>query len=134
MSKLIFLIAILLGYTIMGITKSLTGKSLINRKPGHSLKLTSDLSKVEIFSRLYKLCLSTKYTVEFVEINRGLIILSEETTLFHNGFFYPIYIIEKENSIEVEVYIKHKWIFPGLLIRRYHRQIFYLITLSLQSI
>ena len=79
-------------------------------------------------------CLLSKYTVEFVDMNRGFTILSEEPTLFHNGFFYPIYIIERKNNTEIEVYIKRKWIFLGPLIRRHHRQIFYLLTLSLSSI
>lgn len=123
-------VAIILLYTILAVIHSLRGDYLLNKKPKQTKIIKSTLTKNEILSIIVDVCLSTKFTIEQFNIDEGFVLLSEETTLLHSGYFYPLYLSGTEREIQVEVGAKSKWLVKDISFNRHHNQIYSLLSLA----
>ncbi len=126
--------AIILLYSVIILIQVQKGTNLFDKKGLGVFALTTQKSRDQIYQVLFSLCHDKKYSVEFFDVEKGRILLSENPTLFHGGFFYPITISPRENGVlEIKISVKSKLLFSGILIFRRHRNLVNLIKLGLAA-
>jgi len=126
-------IALILLYHVYLISEVQNGKNLFNKKHLRISSFKTRKSNEDIYQLLFTMCPNTKYSIEFLDKEKGHILLSESITLLHGGFFYPITISPaQDNTTEVTIGVKSKILWSGFLVFKSHRNLYNLIKLGLE--
>ncbi len=123
--------ALFLLYTFFSVSHSFKGLSLLNNKPDDYKTIKTNLNSNDFFSIILDICLHLKYTLEVFDIEKGVIILSEETTIMHSGYFFPLYFKNSDNELIIEVAAKSKWIVKDIHFKRHHNQIYSILSMAI---
>ncbi len=113
----VYLIVIFL-FIILIVSAMHGSKKLISKKPKKLFQIISSQEDKAIIKAVVKFAADMKYEINHFDAKEGIIILSKPLSFFSNGFFFPIYITQKDNEILIEIGIVSKAIQIGPIPKR----------------
>lgn len=94
-------------------------KSVMKTKPSHLIEFLTPLSSHDMRNVVTGFARQNRYKIEDVEEDRDRIILSTSPSWSNWGFFYAIYLTQKNGKTLVEVGIKSRFIVYGVVLDRH---------------
>lgn len=101
------------------------GSSAVREKPKLIQSFTTNKTPASVLKSIIIFGQQSGYRVEFLDDNEKTIVLGDSPSFFSWGFFYPIYLTDREGQTLVEVGIKSKLWQPGRIRARLHDKCFY---------
>ena len=101
------------------------GSSTLTEKPSGLKTFVADASSEAVLKTIIRFAQQTGYSIDTIEDNNGRIVLSDSATATSWGFFYPIFLSQKEDGKTlVEIGIKSKAIQFGPIVSQHHEKCF----------
>lgn len=78
-------------------------------KPSRLKSFEVDSEKNDVLEKINEFARDSNYRIDDIDQNEGIIVLSDESSFWSDGYIYPIYIGQnEEGALYVEVGIKSK--------------------------
>ena len=112
------IIILIFLFIILAVSVMRSSKKLIIKKPHNLYLINSSLKIQTIIKSIIRFSADKKYEIDHFDAEGGVIILSKPLNFFSNGFFFPIYITQKDNEAIIEIGIVSKAIQIGPIPKR----------------
>jgi len=98
------------------------GSSAVSNKPSKLKSFTVDMNLKQVKKSTLEFSQNNKYDLDEFDESTNRFILSDGATGTSWGFFYPIYLEEKDGSTFIEIGIKSKVFQVGPTVNRSHEK------------
>jgi len=120
----LIIVAVIIGIFLI-ISQMQKGSSALEEKPSNLNSFVADADSQAVLKIIVRFAQQTGYSIDTLEENTGRIVLSDSATATSWGFFYPIFVSQREDGKTlVEVGIKSKAIQVGPVVSQHHEKCF----------
>jgi len=112
---IIFYPILIFIFIILAVSTMRSSNRLLTKKPKNLFPIISSKKHQVIIKTIIKFAADKKYEIDHFDSKAGIIILSKPLSFFSNGFFFPIYITQKNDKILIEIGIVSKAVQIGLI-------------------
>ena len=117
-------VILLITLFLFAFAASRKGSSAVKIKPKSIQSFTTNKTPPSAMKTIITFAQQSRYNVEFLDDDERSIVLGDGPSLLSWGFFYPIYLTDRQGQTLIEVGIKSKLWHPGRIRARLHEKCF----------